>query len=373
MSDGKSYNLNQLQVAIDLRGMKNKEFALLIDCPVSTFQSYMNGKRIIPSSFLEKCALKLNVPLSFFYIEDLADLESDRIFYRSFSRIKAAHRGSVESYVKIAMRIDSYFSKYLNMPKFLPIDLDVIEPSSSIAEVASLKLRVEWGLGILPIKNIVSLLERKGLRVYRLPLEVRDVDALSVPNDDGIPFVFLNTGKSAERMRFDAAHELGHHILHHYAKAGTNIENENLKQLEIEADQFSSNFLMPTDAFVAKRPKYPTIDAMIESKKYWNVSLQAFNYKAHKVGLITDWIYRSNCIQINKQGFHRSEPNTMGYDESIFFKKALNLLMEKPDFSIEKMLDELCISKEDFNELTFDSIEQVESAAKKTSKLYIVE
>ncbi len=368
-----NFNLNQLQIAIDLRGKTNKEFAAILDCPISTFQSYMNGKRIAPQIFIEKCATALEIPLDFLYLNDLDEIASDRIFYRSFSRIKASHRKSVESYVKIAMKIDLYFSKHLHMPNFLPVDLDVIDPSFNISELAASTLRAEWGLGVLPVKNIVSLLERKGIRVYRLPLEVQDVDALSIPNKEGTPFVFLNTGKSAERMRFDAAHELGHHIIHHYDKAYSKNISENLKQLEIEADQFASNFLMPTDGFIATKPRYPTLDAMIQAKKYWNVSLQAYNYKLHKLGAITDWIYRSNCIQINKLGYHRNEPESMGYDESIFFKKALSLLMEKSNFSINMMLDEISISKKDFNALTFDSITHVESLTKKPFKLHIVD
>ena len=39
------------------------------------------------------------------------------------------------------------------------------------------------------------------------------MDAFSLIRDDR-PFAFLNTDRSAERQRFDAAHELGHLLLH---------------------------------------------------------------------------------------------------------------------------------------------------------------
>ncbi|MEU8739183.1 ImmA/IrrE family metallo-endopeptidase [Streptomyces halstedii] len=47
-------------------------------------------------------------------------------------------------------------------------------------------------------------------RAGRGPVEV---DAFAVWRE-GVPFVFLNTQKSAERGRFDAAHEFGHLVMH---------------------------------------------------------------------------------------------------------------------------------------------------------------
>ena len=51
-------------------------------------------------------------------------------------------------------------------------------------------------------------------------------------------------------MRFDAAHELGHLVLHSDDK---NVL-ENMKDKEHEADRFASSFLMPKEAFVVMAP-----------------------------------------------------------------------------------------------------------------------
>src|SRR3546814_6566541 len=45
--------------------------------------------------------------------------------------------------------------------------------------------------------------------------DTKNVDAFSCWRN-GQPFVFLNTFKSAERSRFDAAHELAHLVLHRH-------------------------------------------------------------------------------------------------------------------------------------------------------------
>lgn len=55
---------------------------------------------------------------------------------------------------------------------------------------------------------MIHLLEAHGVRVLSLTQECREVDAFSLWLQQ--PFVFLNTQKSGEHSRFDAAHELGH-------------------------------------------------------------------------------------------------------------------------------------------------------------------
>jgi hypothetical protein len=80
-------------------------------------------------------------------------------------------------------------------------------------DTAALYLRQNWGLGERPIPNMLKLLEAKGVRVFSLAENTKAVDAFSVWRN-GLPYVFLNIAKSAERSRFDASHELGHLVMH---------------------------------------------------------------------------------------------------------------------------------------------------------------
>jgi len=82
-------------------------------------------------------------------------------------------------------------------------------------EEAAVTLRRLWGLGNAPIPNMIHLLESKGIRVFSLAEETREVDAFCTWYESK-PFTFLNTIKSAERSRFEAAHELGHLMRGYY-------------------------------------------------------------------------------------------------------------------------------------------------------------
>lgn len=68
--------------------------------------------------------------------------------------------------------------------------------------------RVEFGDSVVPV--LMLRISDSGVKSWWVADEI---DAFSLWRDDR-PYIFLNTSKSAERSRFDAAHELGHLVLH---------------------------------------------------------------------------------------------------------------------------------------------------------------
>ena len=82
-----------------------------------------------------------------------------------------------------------------------------------IDEIAG-RVRASWDLEDEPIGNMVRLLEVHGAIVVRLELADQGIDAFSWLGPDR-PVVILDTGKGDRaRSRFDAAHELGHLVMH---------------------------------------------------------------------------------------------------------------------------------------------------------------
>lgn len=90
-------------------------------------------------------------------------------------------------------------------------------------------------------------------------VDAAEVDAFSMWRQS-TPFVFLNTKKSAEHSRFDAAHELGHLVLHRHGSPQG-------REAEREANAFASAFLMPRASVLAYAPRMATIDHLIKLKK----------------------------------------------------------------------------------------------------------
>ncbi|WP_234014515.1 ImmA/IrrE family metallo-endopeptidase [Cronobacter dublinensis] len=82
-----------------------------------------------------------------------------------------------------------------------------------------------------------------------------EVDAFSFWVDEK-PFVLLNTMKIPERSRFDAAHKLGHLVLHKHS-------SNNGRQAELDTDRFASAFLMPERSVLATVLRMPSLDLLI--------------------------------------------------------------------------------------------------------------
>jgi Zn-dependent peptidase ImmA (M78 family) len=188
-------------------------------------------------------------------------------------------------------------------------------------ELAAAALRERWKLGEGPIRNMVHLLEQHGCRVFSLADTAREVDAFSLWRD-GTPYVFLNTTKSAERARMDAAHELGHLVLHQ----GRTVHEAGE---EDEASLFGAAFLIPRARLLATVPRAPSLASLLPHKHHWGVSLAALVYHARRVGLLTEWQYRSLCIEISKRGYRRREPRELPRETSQALQKVFAFLRQR--------------------------------------------
>jgi Zn-dependent peptidase ImmA (M78 family) len=102
---------------------------------------------------------------------------------------------------------------------------------------------------------MIHLLESKGIRVYFIAEDYKNVDAFSVW-DENTPLILLNTFKSSERSRFDAAHELGHLVLHKHGVPRS-------KKAEQDANSFAAEFLMPRTNILAQAPKIPDFNSLM--------------------------------------------------------------------------------------------------------------
>lgn len=126
------------------------------------------------------------------------------------------------------------------------------------AERAAELVRTRWGLGVAPISDMVHLLEAHGVRVFSLSRDCPEMDAFSFW-DRGVPFVLLNTEKTAERGRFDAAHELRHLVLHGEEQVPHG------PQAEGEAHRFAAALLMPAADVLAHAPRNPSTTWILQA------------------------------------------------------------------------------------------------------------
>jgi Zn-dependent peptidase ImmA (M78 family) len=134
------------------------------------------------------------------------------------------------------------------------------------------------------------------------------VDAFSLPFPDH-PVVVLGTDKNDRaRSRFDAAHELGHLVMH-----GDQIWG--LPGIEKQAHQFAAAFLMPAKQIRHELPESVNWPALFDLKRRWQVSLAALLMRARDLNRMNEATYLTAIKAASARGWRRTEPVPLGPPE----------------------------------------------------------
>ncbi len=331
---------SRLVLARKRRGLTKKELATRAGLSVRILTSYEAGEKVPSLLSLRKIAQVLAFPIGFFSGRDLEEPPVWGASFRALSRLPAHKRDQALGAGALALAIDDWIAERFDRPDVSIPRLRGVDP-----ETAALALRTEWGVGERPVKNMVKMLELHGVRVFSLAEEYAEVNAFSFWRSE-TPYVFLNTMKTAEKSRMDAAHELGHLVLHwgHETPRG--------RVYEQEAETFASTFLMPRGSVLANAPRGASLDQIIHLKLTWKVSAAALAHRMHGLGLLTEWQYRQIFISLAQRGFSKSEPEEMPREVSEVLPRVL-AVMRGEGVTPAAIAADLSIPREEFDQLVF--------------------
>ncbi|MEU3611566.1 XRE family transcriptional regulator [Streptomyces sp. NPDC006872] len=307
---------------------------------VRSLTAFENGHKTPSPESLFSLASALRVPESFLNAEPIDDLQPDAVSFRAPSKMSALDRDAALSCGSVATLLNGWLEERFRLPR-----PDVPTFPHLTPEEAAEQLRARWGLGEAPIPNLIHLLESRGVRVFSLPSDCRDVDAFSTVHK-GTPYIFLNTQKSGERGRFDAAHELGHLILHAEHRIPHGIESEQ------EAQRFASSFLMPRAGILAQVLVNASTDRILSAKRKWGVAAMALTYRLHEMNLLTDWAYRTVAKQLSQMGYRRSEPGGINRESSQLLAKAFEALRPQ-GVTVKEIAEAIDVFPDELNDYVF--------------------
>lgn len=316
------------------------ELAQVTDRAITSFES---GEYAPDTRTLERIAEALEFPESFFFASTIEEIPDHITSFRSMSRMTASQRHAAEAAGALALALHDWISERFRLPVTnIPRVGPEVDP-----EMAAGIVRAEWGLGNGPIPNMIHLLEVNGVRVFSLAEDYKEVDAFSFYRSK-TPFIFLNTYKSGEHSRFDAAHELGHLVLHVDHRA----EPPSGKEAEKEAHAFAAAFLMPRDSLLASAPRIATISTLIPHKRKWRVSLAALVYRLHEIGALTKWQYRTLAVELSKLGYRTNEKHKIQPETSQVIAKVFSSL-RKSGVAKDQVAEALHLYPKDLDALVF--------------------
>jgi Zn-dependent peptidase ImmA (M78 family)/DNA-binding XRE family transcriptional regulator len=300
----------RLTLARKRRGMTLSRLEKATGITTRSLSAYENGHQQPSPQHVEMLASALAVPIPFLTATEVDEIPVDAISFRALSKMTASQRDAARSAARLAIMINDWIEDRFRLPA---LDLPTLPGHNP--ESAAERVRARWGLGESPISNMIHLLEAHGVRVFSLAEECVEVDAFSF-YWKGTPFIFLNTLKSGERGRFDAAHECAHLVLdsEHVIPHGPEAEQR--------ANSFASAFLMPQASVFAQRLHNAAVDRILAGKQVFSVSAMSLNKRLYELSLITDWGYRSNAKNLARLGYRRTEPDGIPRESSQLLTKV---------------------------------------------------
>ena len=313
------FSYKRLCLARQRRRLTAKALAEAAGVSYVTISRLENGENVPDDETVAKLAKALNYPIKFFSQDDPESIDVNAVSFRSLSKMSAKERDAAIAAGIIGLEIAAWIEERFNLPKPDLLDLSY----ETDPEAAAKSLRQYWGIGEKPIGNMTHLLEAKGVRVFSLSENTASVDAYSFWRDDK-PYIFLNNFKTPEHSVMDAAHELGHLVLHKHA--GTQPCTELSRSAEREANQFASAFLMPLNDLKARVPRRLTVANILKAKERWRVAAIALAYRLHAIDHLSEWQYKSACIELGRRGFRAGEPNGIERETSAIWQKVLTQL-----------------------------------------------
>jgi Zn-dependent peptidase ImmA (M78 family)/transcriptional regulator with XRE-family HTH domain len=242
---------------------------------------------------LEAIAAHLGFPVDYFLRPGWAE-PIEGIFWRTRTSETKSAREMTEQRMRWLCEIFSFLEQDVDFPPQqlpdvdVPADFRLITPEQ-IEQVAE-EVRRAWSLRIGPIPDVILALENAGVPVVTLDIASDKQDGFFFESPAlRRCFVGINTYQvSAARARFDAAHELGHAILHSKNGAHRAQDSVSHKIKEQQAHRFAGAFLFPRPSFMSE-VGVPSLDYFCSLKKRWGMSIGAMIFRAFDLGIIDEF------------------------------------------------------------------------------------
>lgn len=294
------FNPTQLTLLRELEGVPKNHLAKDLDVSPATITGWENGSKSPTTANVARLCMRFGVDPEYFNYQTprLPSKEEDT-FFRSLRSTTAKERAKSNAYASVVERIITSFEPLVNFPSYNdPMFLGFESPEMA-AQDARKRLEIADG----PINNLMESIEDGGIFAVFGPLSSRSVDAFSRITATN-PLIVMNPAKNDYyRQRFDLAHELGHLVMHNGVAPGSKIE--------AEANQFASEFLMPSEAIIQTLPTKMDKHGWAKLrtlKEIWGVSLQALLYRARELEALSASAYQNAMATISKKGWRRHEP-----------------------------------------------------------------
>jgi Zn-dependent peptidase ImmA (M78 family) len=201
---------------------------------------------------------------------------------------------------------------------------------------------------------MLLIMENAGVCVVKEEVGSVAMDGVSHWSDvDQRPYVLIAADKdTCARSRLDAAHELGHLVLHRRVKEKTLADAAAFKEVERQAFLFAGAFLLPAESFAAEIWS-PSLNGLLPLKERWKVSIGAMVKRCRNLGMINDEYEQRLWKHYSARGWRKAEPldDTIPVETPRLLGRSVRLLIDERIRTRGQLIDDLRLSASDVESL----------------------
>ena len=287
----------RLKQARELSSMTQEQLAEIVGVEQTTIARIERDAFKPRDELVELLATATRFPRDFFDLPVETEFPFGSLTYRKYAKTKAEYKKLSHRLAQQAFELSELFAA-----KMKPINVGL--PRSLDEDPVSAARIVRSALGVdptSPIKNLMQRIEKIGVRIFKLPVEIPDVDAFSIVVEGRTPVIAVNSTRHGDRQNFSLAHELGHLVLH-FPLTGRQDD------IEVEANRFAGELLLPEEAMRTELVPPVTLTLLAELKTRWRVSMAALLQRAKELDIVTERQHKYLRMQLAQRDWLREEP-----------------------------------------------------------------
>jgi Zn-dependent peptidase ImmA (M78 family)/transcriptional regulator with XRE-family HTH domain len=288
----------RIKIVREILNKTQAEFGEILGTTQSGVASMEAGVYRPSEVYIQTIGQRTGFSPQFFGKGELPDFPFGSMLYRAAASVKQGPRSRAHALAHVSFEFAVELASQLK-----PIPVNIPRLSDTPKRCAQIA-RTSLGLSPLsPIKNVVSVLERNGVLVFSLPIEVEGFDGFSAwpGSAPSRPIIALLQGKTAYREVFTCAEELAHLTMHSPLRVSA-------KDADKQARLFAQEFLLPAEAMLIEMQQPITLSGLAPLKKRWGVSISFLAKRAESLSLVTPNQYRYLLQQMRSAWGGKIEP-----------------------------------------------------------------
>lgn len=289
----------RVREARELVGLTQGELAERIGLDRTAIAHIEAGRQQPRADAMRAIADLLGFPEPFFENDSTGEFPEGSLLFRARGSMTARERAQARRYGELIYRQTRPLFERLRIP---PLTLPRLAETNP--EMAAAHARAALGLSPdTPIRHLINAIERSGVLVLAIPLEIKRRDAYSlwVGEETLRPIIVVMGTPPGDRLRFSTAHEVGHLVMSHRQAA-------QMTEIEAQANEFAAFLLMSRHAALAEIHTPVTLGTLAQLKPRWGMSVQALVTHARRLDLVTARQQRYLYQQITQRGWRVREP-----------------------------------------------------------------